>query len=61
MSGTCEVDKCDFCHEIKTVERTYLKPSKYVKNDDGVINNHLYNQGDYFIIIKTCNECGVPK
>jgi len=61
MSGTCEVDKCDFCHEIKTVERTYLSPNKYVKSTDTTINNHLYNQGDYFIIIKTCNDCGTPK
>ena len=47
MSGDIEINKCDFCHEIKQVERTYLHPSKYVK-------------GDYFINIKTCAECGIP-
>jgi hypothetical protein len=60
MCGDCEQDKCDFCHEIKVVERTYLKPSKYVKPT--VSNDYLklYNEGDYFIIVKTCNDCGTP-
>ena len=31
MSGDIEMDKCDFCNEVKPVERTYLRPSKYVK------------------------------
>jgi len=61
MSGTVEQDLCDFCHENKLVERTYLRPSKYIKSDDSVINNDLYNQGSYFIIIKTCCDCGKPK
>jgi len=61
MSGEIEKDKCDFCKEIKSVERTYLRPSKYNKSNDLTINNHLYNQGNYFIIIRTCNDCGTPK
>jgi len=56
-----EKDYCDFCKEYKPVERTYLKPSKYVKNKDNSLNNKLYNEGDYFIIVKTCFECGIPK
>jgi hypothetical protein len=24
MSGECEMDKCDFCHEVRKVERTEL-------------------------------------
>lgn len=61
MSGEVEQDKCDFCHEIKPVERTYLRPSVYVKTGGIVKNQYLYNEGNYFIIIKTCIECGVPK
>jgi len=60
MSGDIEMDKCDFCHEIKQVERTYLHPSKYVKEQGAFINKTLYNEGDYFIIVKTCSECGTP-
>ena len=61
MSGNIEMDRCDFCHEIKPVERTYLRPSKYEKSKDPVVNQHLYNEGNYFIIIRTCNNCGIPK
>jgi hypothetical protein len=59
--GDVEMDKCDFCHEIKSVERTYLKPTKYVKPEKLEDFDKLYNQGSYFIIIRTCNDCGVPK
>ena len=61
MSGCIEMDKCDFCQEVKQVERTYLHPSKYVKEQRAFINKTLYNEGDYFIIVKTCSECGTPK
>ena len=61
MSGCIEIDKCDFCQEAKQVERTYLHPSKYVKEQGAFINKTLYNEGDYFIIVKTCSECGTPK
>lgn len=61
MSGDIEVNKCDFCKQVKPVQRTYLEPSEYVKSKDPIANNHLYNQGDYFIIIRTCSDCGVPK
>jgi len=54
------MDKCDFCQEIKQVERTYLYPSKYVKEQGAFINKTLYNDGDYFIIVKTCADCGTP-
>lgn len=56
-----EQAQCDFCKEIKSVERTYLKPSLYIKSKDNTTNQHLYNEGDYFIIIKTCDTCGKPK
>lgn len=52
---------CDFCKEVKQVRRTYLYPSKYVKSTDSTNNQHLYNEGDYFIIVYTCPECGTPK
>ena len=56
-----EVDLCDFCHESKPVERTYLKPSKYIKPEKFEEYDELWNQGDYFIIIKTCSNCGKPQ
>lgn len=49
---------CDFCKQTKIVNRTYLKPSKYKKPESNY--NHLHNEGDYFIIIWTCNDCGTP-
>lgn len=61
MSGEIEVAKCDFCHQEKHVERTYLRPSKYVKPEDPKEYIPLYNEGNYFIIIWTCTECGTPK
>lgn len=60
MSGEIEVDKCDFCHQEKPVWRTYLYPNKYKKPESFEERNKLYNQGDYFIIIRTCNDCGEP-
>jgi hypothetical protein len=61
MAGEIEQDKCDFCKEIKPVERTYLRPSKYVKSKEYEEYKDLYNEGSYFIIIKTCYDCGIPK
>lgn len=61
MSGELEFDKCDFCQVEKPVDRTYLRPSKYVKPEKLEDRKDLNNEGDYFIIIKTCNQCGVPK
>ena len=58
--GECEIDKCDFCHEVKTVERTYLCPSKYEKPKNIEERSKLYNEGLYFITIKTCSDCGTP-
>ena len=58
--GDQEVSKCDFCHEVKPVERTYLKPSLFIK-PEYPNNLKLYNEGDYFMIVYTCHECGVPK
>ena len=59
VMGDIEISECDFCKEIKPVMRTYLKPSKYIKPlDDSQYS--LYNEGDYFKIIKTCNDCGKP-
>lgn len=56
-----ERDLCHFCKESKIVERTYLYPSKYVKEQGAFVNKYLYNEGDYFIIVKTCSDCGKPK
>lgn len=61
MSGDVEMDKCDFCQEVKPVERTYLRPSKYVKPESPEEYLKLYNEGNYFIIVKTCFDCGTPK
>lgn len=61
MSGDIERGICDFCHEVKPVQRTYLEPSKYIKSKDSVVNKELHNEGDYFIIIRTCYDCGTPK
>jgi len=61
MGGDVEYDKCDFCHIEKPVGRTYLRPSKYVKPKNPEEYLKLYNEGGYFIIIKTCSECGEPK
>lgn len=60
MSGEIEFDKCDFCKEEKPVWRTYLYPSKYQKPESFEERNKLYNQGDYFIYLKTCADCGDP-
>jgi hypothetical protein len=57
--GNIEMDMCDFCHDIKPVERTYLRPSRYVKKD--IPQMDKYNEGNYFIIVKTCAQCGPPK
>lgn len=60
MSGEIELNKCDFCQETKPVERTYLRPSKYQKPDKEKALK-LYNEGNYFITIRTCLDCGTPK
>ncbi len=56
--GDIEKNTCDFCKQIKQVNRTYIKPSKYIKPSEEY--NKLHNEGDYFIIINTCNDCGEP-
>lgn len=61
MSGDVEFGICDFCHQEKPVERTYLKPSNYVKPKDPKEYLPLYNEGSYHIIIWTCMDCGTPK
>ena len=58
--GDVEINICDFCKEVKSVSRTYLRPSKYKKPTDIKEFNKLYNQGDYFIIVSTCSDCGEP-
>lgn len=59
MSGDIEVDECDFCKQIKSVIRTYFKPSVY-RNRKNMESKKLYNEGDYFIIVKSCFDCGEP-
>lgn len=61
MFGELEIALCDFCDEEKQVERTYLKPSKYVKPKDPKDHLHLNNEGNYFVIIYSCKDCGPPK
>lgn len=61
MLGGVEFGKCDFCHNEKPIARKYLRPSKYVKPKELIDRDKLYNQGDYFIIIRYCNDCGEPK
>ena len=61
MAGDVEVDVCDFCKQVESVQRTYLKPSRHCLPDSLEERLNLYNQGDYFIIIKTCSECGIPE
>ena len=52
-----EMDNCDFCKGLRQVERTYLHPT----NEPEEKTDEMYNEGDYFIIIKTCSDCGTPK
>jgi hypothetical protein len=59
--GAIEQGQCDFCKEIKSVQRTYLRPSKYKKPEDAIEACKLYNEGNYFLIIRTCSDCGTPK
>jgi hypothetical protein len=61
MGGDVEFDKCDFCQIEKPVVRTYLRPSKYVKPENPEEYLKLDNEGNYFIIVKTCFDCGEPK
>ena len=60
MCGEIEFGKCDFCKEEKPVWRTYLYPSKYQKPELFEQRRILHNQGDYFIYLSTCNDCGDP-
>ncbi len=62
IMGDIEQGKCEFCQEIKPIQRTYLYPSKYERNPNDISGNKKkHNEGAYFIIISTCNDCGVPK
>lgn len=61
MSGDIEMGTCEFCRNYKPVERTYLRPSRYEKPKDIVKACELYNEGNYFIIVRTCKDCGVPQ
>jgi len=59
--GESEMAICDFCQEEKTVERTYFYPSKYKKPDNTIESCKLYNEGNYFVFVRTCKDCGEPK
>ena len=61
MSGEVEMNVCCFCKQTKPVVRTYLRPSNYKKPELFDDYSKLYNQGDYFIYIYTCSDCGEPK
>lgn len=56
-----ESGTCDFCHLVKPVERTYLRPTLYKRPENLTEAVNLYNEGNYFIIIRTCSDCGKPK
>ncbi len=63
--GYQEVGRCDFCHQVKSIGRVYFYPSQYkkiqVKTEQDVAEvNKLHNQGDYFLFISYCAECGEP-
>lgn len=60
VMGDTEMAKCDFCHETKSVTRTYLYPSRYKKPTTPEGRQALYNEGDYFTYVKTCIDCGEP-
>jgi hypothetical protein len=61
MSDEIEYGICDFCKEMKPVERTYVYPSKYTKPTNPEEYLKLYNEGNFFIYISTCAKCGPPK
>lgn len=61
MSGEVEFGKCDFCHQLKPIERTYLRPSKYEKPKFHEEYTKLFNEGNYFVILNTCSDCGKPE
>jgi hypothetical protein len=58
MSEEVEVNICCFCHHAKPVIRTYLYPSTYRKPSKDYAK--LFNKGNYFAILYTCNDCGKP-
>ncbi len=55
-----EYAQCDFCKQNKTVARLCLRPSKYVKPEKPEDYTKLYNEGEYFTIIRYCSDCGKP-
>jgi hypothetical protein len=55
-----EVGRCGFCQKEKPVNRLYLYPSLYKKPEDISERKALHNEGDYFIILYFCSECGIP-
>lgn len=61
MSGEIQIGRCDFCQQEKPTERTYLRPSKYEKPKDPQECMKLFNEGDYFLFLNTCSDCGKPK
>lgn len=58
--GDIEMAQCDFCKQTKPVVRTYVYPSNYEKPKSIEERAKLYNEGDYFLCIKTCVDCGEP-
>jgi hypothetical protein len=58
MSGDIEIGICDFCHKGKPINRTYFYPTIPPENDEN--KKTLYNEGAYFVYLKTCNDCGEP-
>ena len=55
-----EVGRCGFCQSIKPVNRLYLYPSLYKKPEDISERKALHNEGDYFIMVYFCSDCGIP-
>lgn len=60
MMGNQEFGVCSFCKQKKVLSRTYLFPSRYRKPGKLEDRKDLHNQGDYFVILWNCTECGPP-
>lgn len=58
--GDIEYGTCDFCKSQAPIQRTYLYPSNYVKPQITEEAVKLFNEGNYFKYISTCNDCGTP-
>lgn len=61
MIGDVEIGTCSFCQKEKYVSRAFIKPSKYIQPVDIKERSKLHNEGNYFVILWYCNDCGKPQ